>query len=66
MEDPMESNKWLWQPRKYGPIHLRLTYSDADGKRQQFTHSLFSSRNAAFRLAWHRMATDTTRASGTA
>lgn len=40
METEMVSNEWLWQPRKSGPIHLRITYVDSDGKRRGFTRSL--------------------------
>lgn len=40
MEANMETNKWLWQPKKNGPIHLRVTYQDETGKRQCFVRSL--------------------------
>ena len=40
MDGQMESNKYLWQPRKSGPIHIRISYSDPDGKRIQFCRSL--------------------------
>jgi hypothetical protein len=36
----MESNKWLWQPQKNGPIHIRLSYRTADDKRKRFVRSL--------------------------
>lgn len=40
MDAKMETNKWLWQPHKNGPIHLRLTYRDAEGKLKTFTRTL--------------------------
>lgn len=40
MEQDMESNKWLWQPRKNGPILIRLRYTDIEGKKKTFTRSL--------------------------
>lgn len=40
MNETMETNKWLWQPRKDGPIHLRVTHTTADGKRKTFVRSL--------------------------
>jgi integrase len=43
MDEQMESNKYLWQPRKNGPIHIRVFYHDADGKRTQFCRSLRTS-----------------------
>ena len=36
----METNKWLWQPRKGGPIHLRVTHTTLDGKHKSFVRSL--------------------------
>ena len=36
----MESNKWLWQPKKNGPILIRLRYTDVEGKKKTFTRSL--------------------------
>ena len=36
----MESDKWLWQPHKSGPIFLRLTYRTLDGKIKTFVRSL--------------------------
>jgi len=36
----METNKWLWQPNKNGPIHLRVQYKDLAGKKKTFTRSL--------------------------
>ncbi len=36
----METNKWLWQPNKNGPIHLRVGYKDKTGKSKTFTKSL--------------------------
>ena len=36
----MESNKWLWQPKKNGPILIRLRYADVNGKKKTFTRSL--------------------------
>jgi len=32
MDAKMETNKWLWQPHKNGPIYLRLTYRDLEDK----------------------------------
>ncbi|OGV66564.1 MAG: hypothetical protein A3K19_23920 [Lentisphaerae bacterium RIFOXYB12_FULL_65_16] len=43
MDGGMESNKWLWQPHKTGPIYLRLTYRNADGQRKTFVRSLNTS-----------------------
>ncbi|MBT3375310.1 MAG: tyrosine-type recombinase/integrase [Lentisphaerae bacterium] len=36
----METNKWLWQPRKNGPIHLRVTHTTLEGQRKSFVRSL--------------------------
>jgi integrase len=43
MDGPMESNKYLWQPRANGPIHIRVFHRDADGTRVQFCRSLRTS-----------------------
>jgi len=40
MTPDMESDKWLWQPKKPGPIFIRLRYTDKDGKKKTFTRSL--------------------------
>ncbi len=40
MKNIMECNKWLWQPDSQGPIYLRLSYKDLNGKKRFFTHSL--------------------------
>ncbi len=36
----MENNKWLWQPRRNGPIYLRISYRDMAGKKKSLTRSL--------------------------
>ena len=43
MENGMETNKWLWQPRRDGSIHLRVKYRDMQGKSKTFTCSLHTS-----------------------
>ena len=43
MDNPMESNKYLWQPRPNGPIHIRVSYADANGKRCHLCRSLRTS-----------------------
>ena len=40
----METNKWLWQPHKNGPIYLRVSYRDPDGRRRNFVKSLETRR----------------------
>jgi hypothetical protein len=40
MDESMETDKWLWQPRPDGPIFLRLSYRDLEGRKKQFTCSL--------------------------
>jgi hypothetical protein len=43
MDESMETDKWLWQPRPDGPIFLRLSYRDLEGRKKQFTCSLSTS-----------------------
>jgi hypothetical protein len=43
MDGQMESSKYLWQPRRDGPIHIRISYNGADGKRTHFCRSLRTS-----------------------
>lgn len=38
--DEMETNKYLWQPRRNGPIHLRVSYRDLTGEKREFRRSL--------------------------
>ena len=40
MKNIMECNKWLWQPDSQGPVYLRLSYKNLEGKKKNFTHSL--------------------------
>jgi integrase len=40
MDESMETDKWLWQPRPDGPIFLRLSYRDLEDSKKQFTCSL--------------------------
>lgn len=45
----METNKWLWQPHKKGPISLRVSYRDQKGETKYFTKSLKTSNWAQSR-----------------
>jgi hypothetical protein len=43
MNDAMESNRYLWQPRKNGPIQIRVSYTDENGKRRAHPVSAYFS-----------------------
>ena len=36
----METNKWLWQPHKSGPIFIRVSYRDLENNLKIFAKSL--------------------------